>query len=147
MAALNVKAYFSLFPSLNRIKYILPLHRGESNTLSKGYKHSLAISHNALAKVLVEIPIPPDITLYQYIDDNLIGGDDQESVKDTMKNISETLIELGLVVLESKCQGSAQEVKFLGVGWIKGATSVPMDTLKKIERRQNSSFVKKFWEL
>lgn len=109
----------------------MPLHGGESNTLSRGYKHSLTISHNALAKVLVEIPIPPDITLPQYIDDNLIGGDDQESVKDTMKNIRETLIELGLEVLELKCQGLAQEVKFLGVWWIKRATSLPMAILKK----------------
>lgn len=68
-----LKTYFSLFPSLNRIKHSLPLHRKESNTLSQGYKHSLAISHSSLAKVLVEIPIPPDITLYQYIYDNLIG--------------------------------------------------------------------------
>ena len=32
---------------------------------------------------------------------------------------------------DSKCQGPAQEVKFLGVWWIKGAASVPQDTLKK----------------
>lgn len=104
---------------------------GDPIHFHKDINYSLTISHNALAEVLVEILIPPDITLYQYIDNNLIGGDDQESVRDTMKNICETLIELGLEILESKCQGLAQEVKFLGVWWIKGATSVPMDTLKK----------------
>ncbi|KAM4683521.1 LOW QUALITY PROTEIN: adhesion G-protein coupled receptor G7 [Amazona ochrocephala] len=47
---------------------------------SQGYKHSPTIAHNALAKILAEIPVPPGNAVYQYIDDILIGGENRESL-------------------------------------------------------------------
>ncbi|NXS64171.1 TF29 protein, partial [Brachypteracias leptosomus] len=108
---------------------------------------SPTIAHNASAKVLAEIPIPSDNTVYQYIDDILIGGNNQESVKDTMEKIRGTLIELGLEVPDSKCQGPDQGVKFLGVWWINGAASSPQDTLEKIEQGQNPFNVKELQQI
>ncbi|NWI62347.1 TF29 protein, partial [Todus mexicanus] len=107
------------------------------NRLPQGYKHSPTIAHNALAKVLAEVSSSPDVMVYQYIDDILIGGENPEEVKQAMENIREKLTALGLDIPPSKCQGPAQEVKFLGVWWIKGAASVPPDTLEKIEHGQN----------
>lgn len=57
------------------------------------------------------------------------------------------LTELGLEVLESKCQGPAQEIKFLGVWWIKGTVSVPSGTLEKIEQGQNPSNAKELQQV
>jgi len=105
------------------------------------------MAQNALAKILAEIPVSPGCTVYQYIDDILIGGEDKESVKDTMKKIRTTLLELGLEIPDSKCQGPAQEVKFLGVWWIKGAASVPQDTLGKIEEGQSPSNTKEMQKI
>lgn len=117
------------------------------NRLPQGYKHSPTIAHNALAKILAEIPVSPDSTVYQYIDDILIGGKNQEGVRDTMENIRKTLLDLGLEIPDSKCQGPAQEVKFLGVWWVNGAASVPQDTLEKIEHGQNPSSVKELQQV
>jgi len=64
-----------------------------------------------------------------------------------MEKIWTTLLELGLENPDSKCQGPAQEVKFLGVCWIKGAASVPQDTLKKIGGGQNPSNVKELQQI
>ncbi|PKU33329.1 solute carrier family facilitated glucose transporter member hypothetical protein [Limosa lapponica baueri] len=64
---------------------------GESETkyawLPQGYKHSPAIAHNALVKVLAEISSPQGVTIYQYIDDILIGGDNFEDVKCTLEDL------------------------------------------------------------
>ncbi|PKU43507.1 hypothetical protein llap_6182 [Limosa lapponica baueri] len=117
------------------------------NRLPQGYKHSPTIAHNALAKVLAEVPVSKGCTICQYIDDILIGREDQESMKGMMENFREMLLDLGLEVPDSKCQGSAQEVKFLGVWWIKGAASVLQDTLKKIEHGQNPSSVKELQQV
>lgn len=54
---------------------------------------------------------------------------------------------MGLEVPETKCQGLAQEVKFLGVWWIKRAASVPEDTLEKMEHGQDPSSVKELQEI
>ncbi|NXT86249.1 POL5 protein, partial [Zapornia atra] len=103
------------------------------NRLPQGYKHSPTIAHNALARILKEIDIPDGISVYQYIDDILIGGDNQETVKGAFNQILSTLTSLGLEIPYAKCQGPSQEVKFLGVWWCGGAIAVPADTLEKIE--------------
>jgi len=137
MAALDVKDMFFIIPLREQDKaqcaFTWKGIQYTFNRLPQGYKHSPTVSHNALAEVLAEIPVSPGCTVYQYIDDILIGGKDQESVKDTMEIIRITLLKLGLEIPDSKCQGPAREVKFLGVWWIKGAAAIPQDTLKKIE--------------
>ncbi|NXM33553.1 TF26 protein, partial [Oxyruncus cristatus] len=150
-AALDVKNMFFMIPLCEQGKAQFAFTwRGTQynfNRFLQGYRYSPTIAHNVLAKVLAEILIPPDVTLYRYIDDILIGGNDQESVKSTMKTIQEALTELGLEVPEAKCQGLAQEIRFLGVWWIKGAASVPPDTLDKTEHGQNPSSVKELQEI
>ena len=112
------------------------------NRLPQRYKHSPTIAHNALAKTLTGIPIPSDVTVYQYIDDLLIGGEQFDTVKQAMDDVTLQLTTLGLEIPPSKCQGPAQEVKLLGLWWMKGAFSIPPDTLEKIEQGQDSSNVK-----
>ncbi|NXN81012.1 TF26 protein, partial [Bombycilla garrulus] len=150
-AALDVKDMFFMIPLLEQDKAQFAFTwKGVQytfNRLPQGYKHSPTIAHNALAKALSEIPVSQGCTVYQYIDDILIGGESQESVQDMMQNIRKTLSDLGLEIPDSKCQGPAQEVKFLGVWWIKGAASVPQDTLKKIEHGQNPSSTKELQQV
>ncbi|KFQ41576.1 hypothetical protein N333_04379, partial [Nestor notabilis] len=150
-AALDVKDMFFMIPLLEQDKAQFAFTwkgiQYTFNRLPQGYKHSPTIAHNALAKVLAEIPVPPGNTVYQYIDDILIGGENRESVKDTMKNIQKTLVELGLEIPDSKCQAPAQEVKFLGVWWVKRAASIPQDTLENLEHGQNPSNVKELQQV
>ncbi|NXJ11777.1 POLY protein, partial [Odontophorus gujanensis] len=142
-AALDVKDMFFMIPLREQDKAQFAFTwRGNQfsfNRLPQGYKHSPTIAHNALAKVLTKIHISPDVKVYQYIDDIFIGGENEENVKLTMEIIKRNLMEL---IPEVNCQGPAQEVKFLGVWWVKGAASVPPDTLEKIECGQHPSDVK-----
>lgn len=97
---------------------------------------TISNTHNALAKFLAEIPVPPDHTIYQYVDNIWIGGRSWESEKDTVEDIQGTLVKLGLEIPDSNslCQGPAQEVEFLGIWWVKGAAVTSQDTLEKIEQ-------------
>ncbi|GAB0209671.1 pol-like protein ENS-3 [Grus japonensis] len=151
MATLDVKDMFFMIPLQERDKAEFAFTwkgiRYTFNRLPQGYKHSPTIAHSALAKVLSEIPSPQGITIYQYIDDILIGGETSEEVRHTMEGVREKLIILGLDIPSSKCQGPAQEVKFLGVWWIKGAASIPPDALEKIEHGQNPSSIKELQQV
>jgi len=71
----------------------------------------------------------------------LIGGEQFDTVKQATDVVTLQLTTLGLEIPPSKCQGP-QEVKFLGLWWIKGAFSIPPDTLEKIEQGQDPSNVK-----
>ncbi|NWX94115.1 TF26 protein, partial [Nothoprocta ornata] len=117
------------------------------NQPPQGYKHSPTIAHNALVKLLVTVKKPPEICIYQYIDDILIGGSDKESVRETAQTIWHLLTNHGLQVIPpecrplhpawwtpSKCQGPAQEVQFLGSLCVSGVVAVPDDTLMEIEK-------------
>ncbi|KFR00517.1 hypothetical protein N306_11885, partial [Opisthocomus hoazin] len=117
------------------------------NRLPQGYKRSPTIAHDSLAKTLSGIPILSDVTIYQYIDDLLIGGEQFDTVKQAMDAVTLQLTTLGLEIPPSKCQGPSQEVKFLGVWWIKGALSIPPDTLQKIEPGQDPSNVKELQQV
>lgn len=137
MATLDVKDMFFMIPlqEHNKVQFTFTWKgiQYTFNRLPQGYKHSPTIAHNALAKVLTEISSPPGIMIYQYINDILIGGENSEEVRYTMKGIREKLVTSGLYIPPYKCQGPTQKVKFLGVWWTKGAVSIPPDTLEKIE--------------
>ena len=141
MATLDIKEMFFMIPLQEQDKdqfaFTWKGIQHTINRLPQGYKHSPTIAHNALMKILADIPHLPSVTVYQYMDDILIGGEKPEEVRHAMENIQEKLTALGLHIPPSKCQGPAQEFKFLGVWWIKGAASVPLDTLEKIEHGQN----------
>ncbi|NXA44331.1 TF29 protein, partial [Eudromia elegans] len=106
------------------------------NRLPQGYKHSPTIAHAALAELLQKVSLPPDVKLYQYIDDILIGGDSPEKVGKVAKAVWQTLLEADIEVPPGKCQGPSKEVKFLGTWWIAGSAVIPPDTLRKIEELQ-----------
>jgi len=77
----------------------------------------------------------------------LIGGEQFDTVKQATDVVTLHLTTLGLEIPPSKCQGPAQEVKFLGVWWIKGAFSIAPDTLEKIEQGQDPSNVKELQQV
>ncbi|KFP80994.1 hypothetical protein N311_03699, partial [Apaloderma vittatum] len=150
-ATLDVKDMFFMIPLQEHDKAQFAFTwkgiQHTSNRLPQGCKHSPTIAHNALAKILTEIPSPPGVTIYQYIDDILIGGVDVEGVRCAMEAVREKLVALGLDIPPSKCQRPTKEVKFLGVWWIKGAASIPPDTLEQIEQRQNPSSTKELQQI
>lgn len=49
--------------------------------LSQGFKHSPTIADNALAEVLAEIPVPPQVTVCQNREDTLIRAENQQLVE------------------------------------------------------------------
>lgn len=87
MAALDVKDMFFMIPLLEQDKAQFAFTwKGVQytfNRLPQGYKHSPTIAHNALAKALSEIPVSQGCTVYQYIDDILIGGERAKKVYKT----------------------------------------------------------------
>ncbi|KFV64175.1 hypothetical protein N307_00621, partial [Dryobates pubescens] len=106
------------------------------NRLPQGYKHSGTIAHNSLAALLDTIEVPKDVSVYQYIDDIFVGGNDKGKVGSVAAAIWDLLTKNGLQVPQDKCQGPSQEIKFLGSWWVAGAVSVPEDALEAIERDQ-----------
>lgn len=50
----------------------------------------------ALAKLLQAVSLPPDVKLYQYIDDILIGGDSPEKVGKAATAVQQALQEIGV---------------------------------------------------
>lgn len=151
MATLDVKDMFFMIPLQEHDKAQFAFTwkgiQYAFNGLLQGYKHSPTIAHDVLAKVLTEIPTPPGIVIYQYINDILIGGEDAEGVRQAMEAVREKLIVSGFDIPISKCQGPIQEVKFLGVWWIKGAASIPPDTLDKIQQGQSPSSTKELQQV
>lgn len=56
---------------------------------------------------------------------NIRKGGSQQEVESAMEHIQEELTKLKLDICQSKHQGPAQEVKFLGVWWIKELPPFP----------------------
>ncbi|KFW92388.1 hypothetical protein N336_03296, partial [Phalacrocorax carbo] len=109
-----------------RIKYTF-------SRLPQEYKHSPAVVHNVLAKILAEISHRDSPVMCQYRGDILRAGDNQQTVERGMEKIVDKLTSLGLEIPTPKRQGPGQGVKFLGVWWIKGAVSTPPDSLQESE--------------
>ena len=151
MATLDIKDMFVMIPLREQDKdqfaFTWKGIQYTFNRLPQGYKHSPTIAHNALVKILADISRSPSVTAYQYIDEILIGGENPDEVRRAMENMQQRLTALELHIPPSKCQGPAQEVKFLGVWWIKGAASVPPDTLEKIENGQNPASKKELQQV
>lgn len=104
------------------------------NQLPQGYKYSPIIAHSALAKLLSPVEVSADVHIYECIDDILMDGDNKEQEGQGAAAIWNLLNKNGLNIPPSNCQGSRQEVKFLGVWWIAGAVAVPHDTLSSIKK-------------
>lgn len=60
-------------------------------------------------------------------------------VRRGLENTVDKLTSLGLEIPPTKKTGPSQEVKFLGIWWIKGAASVPPDALKETEGKTPNS--------
>ncbi|NWI40403.1 POL5 protein, partial [Picathartes gymnocephalus] len=85
------------------------------NRLPQGYKHPPTIAHNALAKLLQQIKIQEGVQLYQYTDDVLVGGEEENAVRLAAHDI-----------------GPSKEVKFLGTWWVAGQAVIPDETITKL---------------
>lgn len=105
------------------------------NSSPQGHKHSPATAHKALAKVLAEIPGPPAVTGDRCINETLTGGQiPEEEVRQATEKTQGELTALGLDTPPRQSQGAAQEAKFQGIWWFRGAASVPPHTLEKGNR-------------
>ncbi|KFW06520.1 hypothetical protein N327_04871, partial [Fulmarus glacialis] len=74
------------------------------------------------------------VSIYQYIDDILVGGDEVERVQTAQGNIISHLESLGLKILPEKTQTLSSEAKFLGIWWRGGMTCISPDTLSSLDQ-------------
>ncbi|NXB42077.1 TF29 protein, partial [Leucopsar rothschildi] len=102
--------------------------------LSLEYNHSPTLAHHALAQEIEKILKPDNVSVYQYIDDILVGGDKIKLVGDTQQKIISHLEGLDLQISSEKIQKPFQEVKFLGIWWKRGMTCIPPDTLTSLDQ-------------
>ncbi|NXU61519.1 POL5 protein, partial [Horornis vulcanius] len=137
-ATIDVKDMFFMIPiqpeDMDRFAFTWEGQQYTFTRLPQGYKHSPTLAHHALAQELEEIPRPDIVTVYQYIDDILVGGEEQEVVGDTQQKIIFHLESLGLQIPPEKIQKPSQEVKFLGIWWKGGMTCIPPDTLTSLDQ-------------
>ncbi|KAF1561209.1 UNVERIFIED_CONTAM: hypothetical protein FQV15_0010000, partial [Eudyptes pachyrhynchus] len=74
------------------------------------FKHSPTIAHSTLAKELCNCPLPPDITLLQYINDISIGDPTEETVHETAtKSVPTSTLDTLLNMSSPKDKKSLQE--------------------------------------
>ncbi|KFQ24985.1 hypothetical protein N331_01045, partial [Merops nubicus] len=106
--------------------------------LPQGYTHSPTLAHHALAQELEMVQVEEGVSLYQYIDDILVGQDEIERVQITQNNIISHLESLGLKIPPEKIQIPLREVKFLGIWWKGGMTCIPSDTLSSLDHIKTS---------
>ncbi|KFV94574.1 hypothetical protein N327_00653, partial [Fulmarus glacialis] len=102
--------------------------------LPQGYRHSPMLAHHALAQKLERVQVEKGVSVYEYIDDTLVGGDKVERVQTTQDNIISHLENLGLKIPPGKTQTPSSEVKFLGIWWKGGMTCIPPDTLSSLDQ-------------
>ncbi|KFO94866.1 hypothetical protein N300_04281, partial [Calypte anna] len=103
--------------------------------LTQGYKHSPMLAHHALSQELEnisEIKNSPDVKIYQYIDNVLIGGHNEQALGAAYDAIIGHLTSLQIEIPEEKRQPPSQETKFLGITWKAGTWSIPQDTLSHL---------------
>lgn len=111
--------------ALREVQYIC-------NHLPQAYKNPPTIAHSALAKILKEIKVLDGVSMYdQYIDDTLIGVDNQEVVREVSSRLWDTLTSLGLELPQAKCQGPSQEINFLVGWWLGGAMAILVNISEK----------------
>jgi len=68
--------------------------------------------------LLAEVDCLPDLEIYQYVNDILIAGDDQQTTQQAMQQAIGKLAGARLEVSPFKRLGTSQEVKFLGIRWV-----------------------------
>ncbi|NXH81120.1 POL5 protein, partial [Edolisoma coerulescens] len=111
----------------------LPLNRPNQARRHFRDRHSPTIAHNMLAEILQEIKIQEGVQLYQYIDDVLVGGKEESTVRLTAQDIWNKVSEEGIEVPSAKCQGPSKEVKFLGTWWVTGQAVIPDEIITKLD--------------
>lgn len=140
MAVLDVKGTFFMIPlqeeDKKKFAFTWEGIQYTFNRLPQEYKHSPTIAHAALAELLQTVPFPPDMKLYQYIGDILIGGTFPEKVGEVVAAVWQALHEAEVESSPEKCQGPSREIKFLGTWWRADNAVIPPDTLSKIEELQ-----------
>ncbi|KFU90677.1 hypothetical protein M959_08662, partial [Chaetura pelagica] len=146
-ASLDVKDMFFQIPvdSVDQ-KYFAFTWGGVQYTftrLPQGYKQSPILAHHTLAcelEIIPEIKNKPNVKVYQYTDDILIGGQSEKEVKAVYDAIIKHLTDMHVEIPEEKRQSPSQEAKFLGIKWKGGTWNISSDTLshlKEIKKNKN----------
>ncbi|KFV61024.1 hypothetical protein N307_00052, partial [Dryobates pubescens] len=138
MGTVDVKDMFFMVPlqpeDQDRFAFTWGGQQFTFTRLPQGFKHSPTFAHHALAQELEKIQLEPGVSIYQYIDDILVAGENIEGVRITQDNIISHLENLGLRIPPEKIQTPSSEVKFLGIWWKGGMTCIPPDTLSSLDQ-------------
>ena len=91
MATIDVKDMFFTVPlqpeDQDRFAFTWEGQQFTFTRLPQGYKHSPTLAHHALAQELEVVQAEKEVSVYQYIDNILVGGDETEKVRITQGNI------------------------------------------------------------
>ncbi|KAK4826885.1 hypothetical protein QYF61_012073 [Mycteria americana] len=99
------------------------------NQLPQGWKHSPTFCHGLIQMALEQVEAAGHL---QYIDEIIVWGNTAEEVFEEGKKIVQILLKAGFVIKQSKVEGLAQEIQFLGIKWHDGCCQIPMDVINKI---------------
>ena len=100
--------------------------------LPQGFTESPNLFGQALEQVLENFELEPGVVLVQYVDDLLIAGKSQDSVRSTSIKLLNFLSLKGLKVSRSKLQFTEEEVKYLGHWLSKGTKRLDPDRVNAI---------------
>lgn len=109
--------------------------------LPQGWVHSPTICHGMINEDVLGTPFrkkPKGV--HTYMDDILVGDDDEGTVKMAIEDICRHLVARGWKVNPDKVQGPAREVKYLGCLWSSGARRrIPDKVVDAIEALEEPS--------
>uniref|UniRef100_A0A8C0BSY0 ribonuclease H n=1 Tax=Buteo japonicus TaxID=224669 RepID=A0A8C0BSY0_9AVES len=100
--------------------------------LPQGFTESHNLFGQALEQVLETFESTPEVTLAQYVDDLLLAGEDQETVRNESIRLLNFLSLKGFKVSKSKLQFTEEEVKYLGHWLSKGTKKLDPERVNGI---------------
>ncbi|KFO57929.1 hypothetical protein N302_08321, partial [Corvus brachyrhynchos] len=100
--------------------------------LPQGFTESLNLFGQALEALLMSFEQSEEVLILQYVDDLLISGSDEETVRNTTINLLNFLQKKGLWVSKKKLQFVEQEVKYLGHWLSRGSKKLDPERVQGI---------------
>lgn len=100
--------------------------------LPQGFTESPNLFGRALEQILRGYNLGKEIALIQYVDDLLLAGDTQESVREASVKLLNFLSLQGLKISKSKLQFTEEEVKYLGHWISKGSKKLDPERVNGI---------------
>ena len=101
--------------------------------LPQGWVHSPTLTHGVLAAVIHKVQLShPKMHVWQYVNDVIMGGQDQELIICAFESLKEKVQAFGFVLSSKKIQEAGPQCKFLGIQWQQGGPTIPAKKLQSL---------------